>query len=239
MINKFKNLFKPNNAKVSELDKSKNRNIDSVLKESIEDRVDTNVVDDLDEGEGADDIMVMNYDMTKEFDEKSKGQKPIIEMPKHTVSGLTNKKSTIPMSQYKVDELVMTTVKQFAPMIVKKGIRLEMDGLDISIKTNKEVMLFILQEIISNSINNMAIGEIKIYMLEKELLVIEDNGNGIPKDELSKVFEEGFVGSKSPNKDSSEGVGLFKTAIALEKMGYSYEIQSAEGVGTGMAIKVG
>lgn len=253
MINKLKNIFKSNNSKDADIAKPKNRDIDIDKALAVDDELGTQIEQllqkaekqlddkvDVDFGDNADDIMVMDYDMSKEYKEKAKVKKPKIEIVTHAVHSFPGgiKKDTIPMSAYSLEELITSTVKQFAPIIVKKGIRLELDGLDISIKTNKEVMLFILQEVISNAINHTVAGELKIYMLNNELLVIEDNGMGIPAAELSQVFNEGFVGSKSPNKDKAEGIGLFKAAIALEKMGYPYEVQSGEGFGTGFAIKV-
>lgn len=247
MINKFKNIFKSNNAKDADVIKSKKKdiNLDQMIGEQVEElllQVEKKLDDkvDADLGENADDVTVMDYEMSKDFKEKAAAKKPDAEMAKHGVYEFAggSKQATIPMSNYSLEELIASTVKQFAPVIVKKGIRLEMDGLDITIKTNKEVMLFILQEVISNSINHMVAGELKIYMLNNELLIIEDNGNGIPAKELPKVFGEGYVGEKSPNKDTAEGIGLFKSAIALERMAYPYELQSAEGVGTAFAIKV-
>lgn len=251
MIKKFKNIFKSN--KDVEIAKPKNRDIDldkALLGEEVlgsqieqllqkaEEQLDDKV--DAEFGENADDVMVMDYDMSKEFKEKSTVKKQEIQIMTHAVHNFqgNTRKDTIPMNAYSLEDLITSTVKQFAPIIIKKGIRLELDGLDITIKTNKEVMLFILQEVISNAINHTLAGEIKVYVLSNELLIIEDNGSGIPADELSKVFEEGFIGSKTPNKDKAEGIGLFKAAIALEKMGYPYEIQSGEGFGTGFAIKI-
>lgn len=240
MLNKFKNIFKSNSSKNSDLAKPKNRELGDALEKELKGSGNFKSDVDTEIGENADDILVMDYEMSKEFKEKAAVKKPTVSIAKHTVHDFASGqgKRTIPVAEYPLDELVAATLKQFAPIIIKKGIRLDYEGLDIKITTNKEVMLFILQEIISNAINHVLAGEIRIYVLNDQLLVIEDNGIGIPPEELPKIFEEGFVGSKSTNRDSLEGVGLYKTAIALEKMAYPYEVQSALGQGTGFAIKI-
>lgn len=251
MINKFKNIFKSNNTRRSDVTQAKSRELDLDNPLTADDNLGNQIeqllqkaekqLDDKDELlESTDDIMVMDYDMSREFKEKSTVKEAELEIATHSVHCYKDKveEDTIPMDTYALEELITSTIKQFAAIIVKKGIRLEIEGIDISIRTNKEVMLFILQEIISNAINHTLAGELRIYVLNNELLVVEDNGTGIPSEEISKVFDEGFVGSKTPNKNKAEGIGLFKSAIALEKMGYPYEIQSGEGIGTGFAIKV-
>lgn len=239
MINKFKNIFKSKNEVTA---RPTNRDLEKVLENQLEeliegaqkaldDKVDAKLGDDLS------DKATMDPEIKEGEKESSKGN---VELSKYTVAEFNKNitKERIPTGEYKLEELVTQTVKQFAVVIIKKGIRLDYDNLDTTIVTNKEVMLFILQEVISNAINHIPTGELKIYLLNNELLVIEDNGIGIPAEELPKIFEEGFVGSKSPNKDTAEGIGLFKAAIALEKMGYPYEVQTAEGFGTGFAIKI-
>lgn len=148
------------------------------------------------------------------------------------------KQPIVSIETYKLHELIATSLKQFAPLIVKKGIRIELDSLDCSIKTNQEVMLFIFQEIISNAINHMVEGVLSIYLLDGHNLVIQDTGDGIPKDELASIFEEGFIASNVNPTEEQSGIGLYKCAIALEKMNYEYEVQSILGKGTAFMINL-
>lgn len=141
----------------------------------------------------------------------------------------------IPVDERNVQEMVCSTLKQFAPMIIKKGIRLELEGLDTGITTNEEVLLFIFQEILSNAVNSLSEGSIKIY-LEDEKLIFEDTGYGIPAEEVPLIFNEGFMASNAVPSDDLEGMGMYKCSIALEKMNYGYEIKSTEGKGTTFII---
>lgn len=141
----------------------------------------------------------------------------------------------IPLDEHNINDLVCSTLKQFAPMIIKKGIRLELDNLDSVIQTNEEVILFIFQEILSNAINSLKEGCIKIY-LEEDKLIFADTGYGIPADEVPKIFNEGFMASNAAPSDEVEGMGMYKCSIALEKMNYGYEIKSTQGKGTTFII---
>lgn len=144
--------------------------------------------------------------------------------------------SMVALETYNIQELINVSLKQFAPLIVKKGIRVELDALDCDIITNQEVILFIFQEIISNAINHTIDGVLSIYLLDHKSLVIQDTGSGIPKDELAQIFDEGYIASNGVTSTEHNGLGLYKVAIALEKMSYSYEIQSIVGKGTAFLI---
>ncbi|UII31222.1 hybrid sensor histidine kinase/response regulator [Fulvivirga ulvae] len=67
----------------------------------------------------------------------------------------------------------------------------------------------------------------------KTLLKISDNGPGIPEKELSRVFEMFHI---SDEKSTGNGLGLFISKVALERLNMPIDIDSKEGCYTSVII---
>lgn len=62
--------------------------------------------------------------------------------------------------------------------------------------------------------------------------MIEDDGWGILPEDLSKVYEKGFVGKNGRAVGHSTGIGLYLVKSLCDKLGLSLEIESQAGIGT-------
>ncbi len=68
---------------------------------------------------------------------------------------------------------------------------------------------------------------------EKVILYIKDNGIGIKKGEITRVFEKGFTGTNGrlSNKKST-GIGLYLCRKLCDKLGIAIELNSIQNEGT-------
>ena len=67
------------------------------------------------------------------------------------------------------------------------------------------------------------------------LISVHDNGHGIDKSLLSRVFEESFT-TKPP--DRGRGLGLFLCKTLIEQGGGHIELESAPGAGTTARVRI-
>ncbi|MFQ6942930.1 MAG: ATP-binding protein [Clostridia bacterium] len=72
---------------------------------------------------------------------------------------------------------------------------------------------FILNQIITNSIkyrndNNAVIKITGIQNKENIILKIKDNGIGIKKSEIDRIFDKGFTGTNGRNQTKSTGIRI-------------------------------
>ena len=111
--------------------------------------------------------------------------------------------------------------------------------MELEVNTDNKWIVFILNQIIQNSIkykkqdDNL---EIEIYAKqgkENVLLYIKDNGIGIKKGEITRVFEKGFTGTNGrlSNKKST-GIGLYLCKKLCDKLGIAIELNSIQNEGT-------
>lgn len=138
--------------------------------------------------------------------------------------------------------IVNETIKKNKNILIQEKIVMDIHDLDMNINTDKKWIIFILSQVIQNSIKYRKECKtiIEIYAKkkkEKTILYIKDNGIGIKKEELSKVFEKGFTGTNGRivNKKST-GIGLYLCKKLCEKLGILISIDSEENKSTEVQI---
>lgn len=72
---------------------------------------------------------------------------------------------------------------------------------------------------------------------ENVVLWIKDNGIGIEKGEISRVFEKGFTGinGRMVNQKST-GIGLYLCKKLCDKLGIAIELNSVQNEGTSLSL---
>lgn len=116
----------------------------------------------------------------------------------------------------KLKEIVNDSIKKNKNSLIQEKISINLHDLETEVNTDSKWIQFILNQIIQNSIkykkqnSNL---EIEIYAKqgkENVILYIKDNGIGIKKGEITRVFEKGVTGTNGrlANKKST-GIGLY------------------------------
>ena len=130
-------------------------------------------------------------------------------------------------------------IKKNKNIFIQEKILVNLHDLEKDVNTDSKWICFIINQLIQNSIkyrkNNKKL-EIEMYSkLGKEnvILHIKDNGIGIPKGEITRVFEKGFTGTngRESNKKST-GIGLYLCKKLCDKLGISIELNSVQNEGT-------
>lgn len=114
----------------------------------------------------------------------------------------------------------------------------------IMVYTDKKWLLFIINQIINNSIKYKRDHDsfIKISSYsdnEKIYLSIYDNGIGISDRDLSRVFDKSFTGKNGRCNVKSTGMGLYIVRNLCDKLGHNIKIFSKEGEYTNVVIEFG
>ena len=107
--------------------------------------------------------------------------------------------------------------------------------------TDVKWVKFIINQIIINSIkySKDSDGILNIYTTEgadNVILTIQDNGIGISKNDVNRVFDKGFTGSNGIKYGKSTGIGLYLCKKLCEKLGLGISLSSIENQGTKVNI---
>lgn len=143
------------------------------------------------------------------------------------------------IKKYNLKEIINQAILKNTNSFVNSKISLEMNDLDIDVYTDIKWSVFIINQIIQNSIKYSSR---KITILKKELkenivLYIKDDGLGISKSDLDRVFEKGFTGENGRIiGKKSTGIGLYLCKKLCDKLRIGLQISSKKGEGTEVRI---
>ncbi|MGL5417437.1 MAG: sensor histidine kinase [Clostridium sp.] len=139
----------------------------------------------------------------------------------------------------KLQEVVGKVLKNNSMDFILKRIRVDLKNLDLDVFCDKKWLEFILNQIVGNSLKyTKNEGEILLEGIEKENsveLLIKDNGVGIRKEDLRKVFLKGYTGENGRIFGKSTGMGLYICKKLCDKLNIGIEI-SSEGNGTSVKL---
>ncbi len=134
-----------------------------------------------------------------------------------------------------LETMVNEAIKKNKNILIQEKIKVDIHDLNLEVNTDNKWIIFILNQLIQNSIkyrkqdNN---SKIEIYAKrgkENIILYLEDNGIGIKKGEITRVFEKGFTGTNGRilNKKST-GIGLYLSKKLCDKLGIAIELNSEQ-----------
>lgn len=145
------------------------------------------------------------------------------------------------LEKISLKELVEETIKENARELIQAGIQVEMQNLDKSVYADKKWMRFIISQIIMNSMKYKKEDAKIVFQGEKDkeciILNIQDNGIGINKEDIERIFEKGFTGKNGRNTKKSTGMGLYLCKKLCNSMNLSINADSTEGEGCTMKIQ--
>ena len=134
-------------------------------------------------------------------------------------------------------DIVNSTILKNKTILIQNNIKIKTEDLEEEVYTDSKWCIFILSQIIQNSIkySKEQNKEIKLYAENKKenvILYIKDNGIGIDKAEIGRVFEKGFTGTNGRQEKKSTGIGLYLCKKLCDKLCIGLEIASEKEIGT-------
>ena len=140
-------------------------------------------------------------------------------------------------------EIVNGSILKNKTTLLNEKVSIELTNLkDEEIYTDSKWAIFIINQILQNAIKYSKKDNKKIEISSKEkndkvILYIKDNGIGIRKGEITRVFERGFTGENGRSiGQKSTGIGLYLCKKLCDKLGLGIEINSEKGEGTEVRV---
>lgn len=135
-------------------------------------------------------------------------------------------------------DIVNNAILKNKSTLLNEKVSLNLNELEQEVYTDSKWATFIVNQIIQNSIkyskeNNKKIEINAKQKNEKVILYIKDNGIGIRKGEITRVFEKGFTGENGRRiGQKSTGIGLYLCKKLCNKLRLGIELNSQRDIGT-------
>mgnify|MGYP001229761458 CR=1 FL=1 len=126
--------------------------------------------------------------------------------------------------EIRVSEVMNDAVKSQMELLIAAGISVELQG-DFSVHTDSKSLGFILKQLLINCAKYCP-GCHVTMTAENGVITVQDNGIGIPANELRRVTERGFTGTNGRRLGGSTGMGLYIVSELCRQLGIMLEIES-------------
>ena len=138
---------------------------------------------------------------------------------------------------YSVREMALSNVVHQAIadnkyLLLQNCVHLEVEEMQDTVYSDEKWVRFILNQLIVNAVKYRSEQPVLHFSASRQqdqvILVVEDNGIGIPSADLPRIFEKGFTGQNGRIVQQSTGIGLYLCKRLCEKLGIGITADSSE-----------
>ncbi|WP_228370412.1 sensor histidine kinase [Gottschalkia acidurici] len=146
------------------------------------------------------------------------------------------------VDKVKLKPLIKQVINNMRRYFIVNNVFPEVDiDEDIMVFSDIKWLVFIVEQVIINAIKYSCMKSNKIYIKSykeknKVKLSIIDNGVGIPKKDIKRVFDQFYTGENGRKFGESTGMGLYIAGEVCKELSHDIEIESEEGTGTTVNI---
>lgn len=133
-------------------------------------------------------------------------------------------------------QMIRQSIRTFASEFIRKKIACDFKETKMQLVTDEKWFVFVLEQILSNSLKYTKRGTISIYIQDENTLVVEDTGSGMEVGDCVRSFEKGYTGRNGRIDKKASGLGLYLCKNILNKLSHDIKIESQIGVGTKVKI---
>lgn len=132
-----------------------------------------------------------------------------------------------------ISNVVRNVLARNKKVMIQNNMKVEIKNTDVNCYTDEKWLEFVLNQIIINSIkykkgDNPIINIQAQENKENVKLIVKDNGIGIKKSEIDRIFDKGFTGTNGRNQKKSTGIGLYLCKRLCNELGMEIEAESIE-----------
>lgn len=118
------------------------------------------------------------------------------------------------IKELNLEDVVRTILSRNKKLMIQNNMKVEVKNIDVIAYSDEKWLEFILNQIVINAIkykkNDNSCVVIEAHAVDDVVsLYIADNGIGIKKSEIDRIFDKGFTGTNGRNQKRSTGIGLY------------------------------
>ncbi|MCU5746477.1 sensor histidine kinase [Staphylococcus sp. SQ8-PEA] len=146
---------------------------------------------------------------------------------------LLNHKADMVMNPVKIDDLIRPLIKKYSIQFIDNNTRIHYEKVEETVITDARWSSIMIEQILNNALKYARGKDIWIYFdREDNILSIKDNGIGISKADLPKIFDQGYSGYNGRLNERSSGIGLFIVKRISSHLSHNIDVSSTLGEGS-------
>lgn len=157
-------------------------------------------------------------------------------------SKISAENSYLNVSEFDIEKLFFEVTNTIKPLLKKKNLKLKTSienyTLNADYRKTYQILINLLSNAIKFSPNSDVIELYSLYSDKKRIIVVKDNGIGIPKRSQRQIFKEYTQGANNKLKENSTGLGLAIVKKFCNLHGWKIKLESEENKGSTFIIKL-
>lgn len=158
------------------------------------------------------------------------------------LSELDRKDQRLSFETIDLYEIAAECMEELSVNAAQRSVSISLEGESCTVHGNKDMLKELIENLAQNAIRyNNAGGKVSIFVKKKEkqtVLIVKDNGIGIPASEQQRVFERFYRVDKSRSKATGgTGLGLAIVKHIVELHDAKLDLDSAPQVGTTITVQ--
>lgn len=149
---------------------------------------------------------------------------------------LGNLTKDLVLTRVPLDPVIRQAIRDFAPLLIRKKLRLQYEPTAESALTDSKWLLFILHQLLFNAVKYTDRGRVSIRVTSAPAIIVADTGIGIAPEDVPRVFEKGYTGYNGRGGQKSTGLGLYLVHQTAEMLHCRVSLSSRIGEGTSVTI---
>ena len=134
-----------------------------------------------------------------------------------------------------LDSILRQAARKYATLFIRGKVSLELRPTNLRVLTDEKWLQLVVEQVLSNAVKYAPGGHVKIYARDARL-IIEDDGVGIAREDLPRIFERGFTGCNGRMDKRATGIGLYLCRETCRRLGHTITAESEVGRGTRVII---
>ena len=134
-----------------------------------------------------------------------------------------------------LDSILRQAARKYATLFIRGKVSLELRPTNLRVLTDEKWLQLVVEQVLSNAVKYAPGGHVKIYARDARL-IIEDDGVGIAREDLPRIFERGFTGCNGRMDKRATGIGLYLCRETCRRLGHTITAESEPGQGTRVII---
>ncbi|WP_017470494.1 sensor histidine kinase [Amphibacillus jilinensis] len=138
-----------------------------------------------------------------------------------------------------LSSLLIEEIKPLYTWCQQKKIGFDLEHIDAEVISDGKWLAFIIRQIVINAIKYSENSTIEIKLYEEDQhkkLSIQDYGQGIATQDLSRIFDKGFTSTSTHNNQASTGMGLYLARNVASSLQITIDVNSTLDVGTNFTL---
>ena len=134
-----------------------------------------------------------------------------------------------------LDPVIRAAIRKYAPLFIRKKIRIVYDGTDAAALMDEKWVRFILEQLLSNAVKYTDTGAVTVTV-SGQAIRIADTGKGIAPEDLPRIFEKGYTGKLGRADQQATGIGLYLCKKAADRLNIRLTAESEYGKGSAFTL---